>query len=75
MGSAIDLKAMKSAMFKGVPRTELTRQRMSENHHGFNPMKGRKHKPETIEKMRMSAIQREEKKRENSQHISGHDAQ
>jgi group I intron endonuclease len=48
-----------SAAKKGVPKSAEERKRLSETRKGSgNPNYGRKHSPETIEKMRKSALQR-----------------
>jgi hypothetical protein len=46
-----------------------TKKRISENHHNVNgennPMYGKKHSPETIEKIRQRALERSLKKQNN----------
>lgn len=53
----------------GKTLSEETRQKISENHHDIsgknNPMFGKKHSPESIEKMRQKALLRKSKKDNN----------
>lgn len=50
---------------KGKKHTDETRKKISENHHNVsgekNPMYGKKHSPETIEKIRQKALLRKKK--------------
>lgn len=50
----------------GKTLTDLTKQKISENHHDVsgknNPMYGKKHSPETIEKIRKKALERNSNK-------------
>lgn len=50
---------------KGKIVSDLTKKKISENHHNVsgekNPMYGRKHSPETIEKIRQKALDRKKK--------------
>jgi hypothetical protein len=54
-----------SASHKGKILSDLTKDKISENHHNVsgekNPMYGKKHSPETIEKIRQKALLRKKK--------------
>ena len=54
-----------SLSHQGKVLSEFTKQKISENHHNVsgekNPMHGRKHSPETIEKIRQKALARKNK--------------
>lgn len=54
-----------STSHKGKTLSNSTKKKISENHHNVsgenNPMYGKKHSPETIEKMRQKALERKKK--------------
>jgi len=60
-----DTKSKMSSSHKGKVLSESTKKKISENHHDVNgknnPMYGKKHSPETIEKMRQKALARKQK--------------
>jgi len=60
-----DTKSKISSSHKGKILSESTKNKISENHHNVsgekNPMYGKKHSPETIEKMRQKALARKSK--------------
>jgi len=60
-----DTKSKISSSHKGKILSESTKNKISENHHNVsgekNPMYGKKHAPETIEKMRQKALARKSK--------------
>jgi group I intron endonuclease len=60
-----ETKSKISSSHKGKTLSNETKKKISENHHNVfgenNPMYGRKHSPETIEKIRQKALERKKK--------------